>query len=214
MVYIRFLFLCRIPRSAAHRATSTPGSGNAATRFPLTEGRKIMKNGTETLALAAVAATLTLAACLDEAPAEIAQPDETVAGDPAVYAPDGWPLQLGETTSREQRLRLQKEFLTYGGIVGIHLVGSQVYGARYSSENGPTIYMGHFPKKANWGRESVAERESVLPVRFRGNIEYLPPPSFVRFDEDGEAYVSPEYYEQRGWPADVVNRLRDERRKR
>ncbi len=33
-----------------------------------------MKNGTETLALAAVAATLTLAACLDEAPAEITKP--------------------------------------------------------------------------------------------------------------------------------------------
>ena len=157
-----------------------------------------------TLTAATLAATLT--ACLDE-PASI-DPDvaeDAAPGDPAVYAPDGWPLQIGEATTQKQRLRLHEEFLSYGGITGIHLVGDQVYGAEfgygaeYGRTGGSAVYLGHFPEKALWDRGTVEERESVLPERFRGKIEYLPPAWFVRFDETtGEPYVIEDYLKLRG----------------
>ena len=146
-----------------------------------------------------MAATLTLTACMDE-PASI-DPDaaeDAAPGDPAVYAPDGWPLQIGDAVPYGLGRELSESFLSYGGIVGMHLVGDKVYGAEYGS-----VYMGHFPKKALWDRGTVAERESVLPERFRGKIEYYPPPWFVRFDNDGEPYVIPEFIPGR-WTNEMV----------
>ena len=176
-----------------------------------------MKTSTNTFSLAAVVATLSLTACLDE-PANIA-PDvaeDAAPGDPAVFAPDGWPLKIGEATTYDQRIRLQNEFLTYNGIVGMHLVGGQVFGAEYSSVNGSRVYLGHFPKKASWEWD-VAERERIVPERFRGKIEYGPPAWFVRFDETtGEPYVTPEYIPGR-WTLEMVRegmRYHEERMRR
>ena len=53
---------------------------------------------TRTLALAAVLAGLV--ACTEDGPDVAAAPD-VVPGDPAVYAPDGWPLQIGDRISAE-----------------------------------------------------------------------------------------------------------------
>lgn len=131
-----------------------------------------MKNWTDTLTLAALAATLTLAGCAEDGPGSMIEADEPAPGDPAVYAPDGWPLQIGETTTRDQRLGLQKEFLRYGNIVGMNLVGDLVYGAVYETTGVNTIYLGHFPKKAYTRREN----EHQLPPEFHGKIEYRPAP--------------------------------------
>lgn len=145
------------------------------------------------------------AACTEDGPDIAAVPD-TEPGDPAVYAPDGWPLQIGNVVSYSRELELQKEFLRYGNITAMHLVGDQVYGACWGSENGERTYAGHCPKKASWDRGTVAERESVLPERFRGRIEYRPPPWFVRFDEaTGEPYVVPEYTTEYGrWTEELI----------
>jgi hypothetical protein len=90
--------------------------------------------------------------------------------------------------SYSRALALQKELLTYDNIVGIHLVGDQVYGACWGiNERGERTYAGHCPRKATWRPESVQEREAALPKRFRGKIKYCPPPWFVAFDENGEA---------------------------
>lgn len=159
-----------------------------------TERRKTMKTWTSTLTLAALAATLTLAAgCTEDGPGSVSAVPDPEPGDPAIYAPDGWPLQIGDNVSYDRALELQKEFLAYGGITGIHLVGGRVYGACWGlDESGERIYAGHCPKKARWTPESVQEREGALPERFRGKIEYRSPPSFVRFDTQGKPYVVPE----------------------
>ena len=134
-----------------------------------------MRNRTDTLTLAAVAATLTLAGCTDNGPGSVIEADEEpTPGDPAVFAPDGWPLQIGDTLAPGQEIQLQKDFLRYGLITGMHLVGDQVYGARYrfGSDLSVRIYEGHFPKRAYTKREN----EHRLPPEFHGKVEYYPPP--------------------------------------
>ena len=154
-----------------------------------------MKTWTETLTLAALAATLTLAGCAEDGPGSMIEADEELVpgdpGDPAIYAPDGWPFQIGDFVPDDGRESLlAREFPRYGGIDGMHLVGGQVYGARFGERVGPDVYEGHFPKKARWRPErDRAEGESRLPERFRGKIEYREPASFIGFDEDGEPYI-------------------------
>ncbi|MYA17530.1 MAG: hypothetical protein F4086_11455 [Gemmatimonadetes bacterium] len=153
-----------------------------------------MKNWTETLTLAVLAVlfTLTLAGCAEDG-SNVAAVPEPAPGDPAIYAPDGWPLQIGDRPSDDQMSQIWKGFLRYRGIEGMHLVGDRVYGARFI--NG--VYEGHFPAKARWAPEMAtalvsrtrAESESLLPERFRGRIEYKEPSAAVRFDEKGEPYL-------------------------
>ena len=137
-----------------------------------------MKTWTETLTVAALAATLTLAGCAEDGPGSMIEADAPVPGDPAIYAPDGWPLQIGDVLAPGQELQLQRDFLRYGNITAIHLVGDQVYGARYGvNETGNRIYEGHFPEAAMpYGGLSAPENEHRLPPEFHGKIEYYPPP--------------------------------------
>ena len=154
-----------------------------------------MKAWTETPTLAALAVlfTLPLAGCAEDGP-DVAAVPEPEPGDPAIYAPDGWPLQTGDVVSYDRALQLQREFLGHGGITGMHLVNGRIYGACWGrNQEGERIYAGHCPKVARWMPESVRqEREAELPERFRGQIEYRQPPSFVRFDARGEPYVIPD----------------------
>ena len=150
---------------------------------------------TRTFALAAALAALV--ACTEDGPDVAAVPD-AVPGDPAVYAPDGWPIKTGEAFSGERWRQLRKDFPSYTGITGMHLVGDRVYGAQFTRTRvmGALTYRyeGHFPAKARWEPErDRAENESRwLPERFRGRIEYEPPQQHVGFDENGEPYLIPE----------------------
>ena len=175
-----------------------------------------MKTWTETLTLAALAATLTLAGCADAAPHMEVVP-ELEPGDPVIYAPDGWPLQIGDFVPDGGAVGLlTREFTSYRGIVGMRLVGGQVYGARF--ERAPLgeagqFYEGHFPKEARWWPErDRAEGESRLPERFRGRIEYREPASFIGFDEDGEPYIIRDSLAA-VWPHVLTDAEREERRK-
>ena len=142
-----------------------------------------------TLTVAVLAATLTLAGCAEDAPGMAAAPDAEP-GDPAVYAPDGWPLEIGDKVSHRRRWELNTTFPGLGGVEGINVVNGRTYGARWSNGVGwlpdedfsrlqplqarlpgsHRIYEGHFPEKVPdtyW----QYERER-LPQRFHGRIEY------------------------------------------
>ena len=49
--------------------------------------------------------------------------------DPAIYAPDGWPLRVGDRVTEEDRDRLHKKFLSPHRWA-IHVVGDQLQAAR------------------------------------------------------------------------------------
>ncbi|MDE2678264.1 MAG: hypothetical protein OXI76_10190 [Gemmatimonadota bacterium] len=158
-----------------------------------------MKAWTETLALAALAVlfTLTLAGCEDAAPGVAATPDPAP-GDPAIYAPDGWPLQMGERVSYAEMGRVSSLFRLperprtrwsyWGG--SLNLVGDRVYAARFDYD--PTkvgdydfVYRGHFRIRfEEWKREYEPE----LPPEFHGKVEYYyqpisrPPPVTSVYD--------------------------------
>ncbi len=122
-----------------------------------------------TLTAAAIAATLTLAGCAEDGPGSMIEAGDP--GDPAIYAPDGWPLQIGDFVPDGGGVGLlRREFPSYSGIVGMHLVGGQVYGARFErvnpTENG-RVYEGHFPKEARW--EPERGRAAAEKGGFRSN---------------------------------------------
>ena len=77
-----------------------------------------------------------------------------VQDDPAIYAPDGWPLRIGDRVTAEDRDRLRKEFLSpYHW--AIHVVGDQLYAARWDWPDEPhdysrLVYAGHFPATMPW----------------------------------------------------------------
>ena len=146
-----------------------------------------MKAWTLTTAAAALAA---LTACTENAPDVAAAPD-VVPGDPAVYAPDGWPLQIGDKIShRRKHEEIGKDFPGLGSVWAINVVNGRTYGARWGYGNGRLpdedlsrfppqnarlpgshlIYEGHFPMKVAdtfWRYE----RER-LPERLHGRVEY------------------------------------------
>ena len=62
--------------------------------------------------LLSVALAIAFAACGDAPSASIVDVDVPVPGDPAIYAPDGWPLRIGDRVTDEDRDRLRKEFLS------------------------------------------------------------------------------------------------------
>lgn len=149
-----------------------------------------------TLTAAALAATLTLAGCAEDAPGVAATP-EPVPGDPATYAPDGWPLQIGDKISDRSRWELESTFPGIGGVEAIHLVDGRTYGARFTDEAGAIpdgdwarqldpgrrerleeagrlderrfVYAGHFPEKP---LKMAQHLEHQLPEHLRGKIEY------------------------------------------
>ena len=101
-----------------------------------------------------VALAIAFAACLDGPPASIVDVDVPVPGDPAIYAPDGWPLRIGDRVTDEDRDRLRKEFLSpYQW--AIHVVGDQLQAARWDWPDEPhdyarLVYAGHFPATMPW----------------------------------------------------------------
>ena len=106
--------------------------------------------------LLTVALAIALAACGDASPASIVDADVPVPGDPAIYAPDGWPLRIRDRVTDEDRDRLRKEFLSpYQW--AIHVVGDQLYAARWDWPDEPhdysrLVYAGHFPATMPWLR--------------------------------------------------------------
>ena len=146
-----------------------------------------MKNWTDTLTLTAVAAAVILAGCAEDGPADMIETDAPVPGDPAVYAPDGWPLKIGDRPSREEKRQLRREFKTPGFNVApafvfpsLNLVGDRVYSPLFEYDptkvgDHPDVYRGHFAIRFP---ERYREYEADLPPEFHGKIEYfVPPPS-------------------------------------
>ena len=151
-----------------------------------------MKTWTETPTLAALAVlfTLPLAGCAEDGPDVTAAPDAEP-GDPAVYAPDGWPLQIGDKVSyRRKHEEVGKEFPGLGSVWAINVVNGRTYGARWGYGDGYLpdedlsrfaplnarlpgshfIYEGHFPMKvADMYWQYERER---LPKHLHGRIEY------------------------------------------
>ena len=147
-----------------------------------------------TLTAAALAA---LTACTDDGPDVAAVPD-AVPGDPAVYAPDGWPLQIGDRVSWREIARLHEQFQLPGlpragesdftavssawrAYTALNLVGDRVYAALFHKDpklgDYPDVYLGHFPTRF---RESIRRQEPDLPPEYHGKVEYYtrpaPPP--------------------------------------
>ncbi len=153
-----------------------------------------MKNWTETLTLAALAVlfTLPLAGCAEDAPGVAAVP-EPAPGDPGIYAPDGWPLQIGDKVSLRGRWELEAKFPGLGSVEAINVVDGRTYGVHWAEGAGflpdedfsihnnavrrrhglpgiHYIYDGHFPEKVAdiyW----QYERER-LPEHLHGRISY------------------------------------------
>ena len=129
--------------------------------------------------LLTVALAIALAACGDAPHASIVDAGVPVPGDPAIYAPDGWPLRIGDRVTDEDRDRLRKEFLSpYQW--AIHVVGDQLYAARWDWPDEPhdysrLVYAGHFPATMPW---YARDEEQDLPQRFHGRIEYDATPRY------------------------------------
>ncbi len=152
-----------------------------------------MKNWTNSIALALMAATLTLtAACTEDGPGSVADAPEPEPGDPAIYAPDGWPLQIGDKVSSRRRQELGAEFPGMGGVYGINVVNGRTYGARFGVGDGYLpdedfsdpqmarwrdagypgshyIYEGHYRKTVS---DVWWQYEHQLPEHLHGRIEY------------------------------------------
>lgn len=179
-----------------------------------------------TFTAAALAATLTLAACLEDGPGAVsAVPGPAPEpGDPATYAPAGWPLQIGDKLSSRRRRELGQQFPGLGGVYGINVVNGRTYGARWGYGDGllmdedpppverwydwypPSsrfrpkrlrvhfIYEGHFPMTVN-DRYWQYEKDR-LPEHLHGRIEYHE--EVKRYDlPDRRGYRYPE--RQRIW---------------
>ena len=155
-----------------------------------------MKGWTNSIALALTAATLTLtAACIDDGPGSVADAPDPEPGDPATYAPEGWPLQIGDKVSIRRRTELHNtEFPRFGGVSAINVVAGRTYGARWGNgaeavflpdeditpelkvlvDHGLTtgwhyVYEGHFRETVN---DMLWQDEHLLPEHLHGRIEY------------------------------------------
>lgn len=170
-------------------------------------GRPAMKTRTLTLAAAALAATLA-AGCTGDGRPDIAAVPDAEPGDPAAYAPDGWPLQIGDKISSRRRRELSATAPGLGGVEGINVVDGRTYGARFGYGVGflpdedfsnatvawelqhslpgrHYIYEGHFPEKV---ADTHWQHEHRLPEDLHGRIEYY---------EDIKSYERPDH--QQGW---------------
>ena len=177
--------------------------------------RQAWNTRTPLAALAALVATLTLAGCTEDRPATITEAEpETEPGDPATYAPAGWPLQIGDKVSYRRKQELGAQFPGLGSVYGISVVNGRTYGARWGYGDGllmdedfpqmerwralgvgfHLIYEGHFPMTVNdryWQYE-----KDRLPEHLHGRIEYHE--EVKRYDlPDRRGYRHPEW--QRMW---------------
>lgn len=148
-----------------------------------------MKNWTNSIALALMAATFTLAGCTEDGPGSVAAVPEPEPGDPGVYAPDGWPLQIGDKVSWMTMGQLHNQFrLPLSGkrspwtliVGGLHLVEDRVYAPRFEALSDPKkrsesewpdrwVYRGHFRTTFE---AFLRNTESHLPPEFHGKVEY------------------------------------------
>ena len=158
-----------------------------------------------TMAGRALAALLVLGGCRDDR-SDPAGPPEPETGDPAIYAPDGWPLKIGDRISSAELDRLFDEFelpglpRTWGeaghtprssyidpsdhysspwrNYVALNLVGDGVYAALIDYD--PTKLGDYDLVYLGHFRIRFSERrrfaESDLPPEFRGRVEYYTPP--------------------------------------
>ena len=149
-----------------------------------------------------LAAMLALAACTEGGP-DVAGAPDVAPGDPAVYAPEGWPLKIGDRMSLREhsrflltrhRLPLPPPGESAAGFMGphpitspwgsyvsgMHLVEGRVYAPLFQGDpkvgEYPMVYLGHFRRRFN---EGLRRTESDLPPEYHGRIEYypLPPPA-------------------------------------
>ncbi|MDE0659886.1 MAG: hypothetical protein OXI79_09605 [Gammaproteobacteria bacterium] len=160
-----------------------------------------MRTWTNILPLAALAVlfTLTLAGCAEDGPVSMIETDTITPGDPVIYAPDGWPLQIGDRISIADYERLFDEFqlpgiepravpLNPGARDGrpwsspwtrrgpaMNLVGGRVYAAliEYAPKVGEydRVYRGHFPRRF---KDFMRHYEPDLPSEYHGKVEYYP----------------------------------------
>jgi len=181
-----------------------------------------MKPRKDTLILAAFAVlfTLPLAGCSEDS-LDVAAVPEPEPGDPAFYAPDGWPLQIGDRISSEEWRRLYTEFrLPWPGPIvdrsgywpqprrgvslgtpwddlGLNLVGDRVYAAMIGLDDEQNlVYRGHFRIRF---RESMRHFEPELPSEYHGKVEYYtgrPPmnPNRKIGDPPPNTLAWPDYY--------------------
>ena len=194
-----------------------------------------MTNWTNSIALALAAATLTLTAgCTEDGPGAVSAVPEPAPelGDPAIYAPDGWPFQIGDRMSNRERARVTHKFkvpgitwTTRGATSSLHLVGGRVYAPLFESDpwtkvgEYPYVYRGHFPVRLP---ESMRVQEPDMPPEFHGRIEYYTPEPIPdrRPVVLGGTYVPPkltpeqlreaEACQSKRWPFDDEGRVRDE----
>ena len=137
---------------------------------------------TSTLTATAFVAALALTACTENGPenmtgvvTEVVALATAEAGDPAVYAPPGWPLQIGDTLGYEFLHELTRQRF-YSSRVGhaMHVVGDTIYEAKWrlpTSPHGTLVYRGHYPTRPqpSYLRDRI---EGSLPERFYGKVLY------------------------------------------
>ena len=86
-------------------------------------------------------AILAVSACAEDG-RDVAGAPDAAPGDPAVYAPEGWPLKVGDEISARRREELtafgrwregssRAEFPGLGAVEAIHEVNGRTYGARF-----------------------------------------------------------------------------------
>ena len=99
--------------------------------------------------------------------------------DPAICAPGGWPLRVGDRVTEEDRDRVRKEFLSPDQWA-IHVGGEQLQAARWDWPDEPhdysrLVYAGHFPAT------------TTRPIRSRQPSTGLPSPAAARSRSFGPA---------------------------
>ena len=120
-----------------------------------------------TLTAAAIAAALTLAGCAEDGPDVVAVPDAEP-GDPAIYAPDGWPLEIGEHVAWSAKGKLFDRFPNRGGIFAVRSVDGEVYSARFrgprfcEGEGVHFVYEGHYRAESEtFDPETIYENKPI-----------------------------------------------------
>ena len=124
--------------------------------------------------------------------------EAAIPGDPAVFAPPGWPLRIGDTITDAEWIELDRmvenegpvarfrggEYYSALGLVALHLLGDQVYSADFAAvyswgnrrvwpDRDGFVYRGHFPAEERVGPQEDNEHE--LPPEFRGKIDFPDP---------------------------------------
>ena len=145
------------------------------------KGQTPMKAWTGSIALGVMAAILTLAGCSEDTPGDVASVTEPAPGDPAIYAPDGWPLQIGDVISVNRRQELDRQYGRFANLNHVQVVGDDVYSSRFRWLDGPPgddgwppyQYEGHFLQLAN--PVCNPRGRSGEPEKLLGKVRYREP---------------------------------------